>query len=71
MPAAVFQVTGLVLEDARQKLEQEGWQTYSVCLTRAPRHEGNTRTPLRVVRARPVGKGEVQLVVARECAGVL
>ncbi len=71
MPAESFQVTGLLWEDARQRLRQSGWQTDCVCLTRALGREWATRTPLRVVRVRQVGPDRVQLVVVRECPGLL
>jgi hypothetical protein len=56
-------VTGLRLRDAREALEQAGWQVVSVLHTAPPR-DGEPDGEPRVVRRRQVGPGQMELVVA-------
>lgn len=64
MTAEPADVTGLRIPDARETLEQAGWQIVSVLHTAPPRG-GEPGGEPRVVRQRQVGPGQMQLVAAQ------
>jgi hypothetical protein len=60
-------VTGWLLEEAKEKLLAAGWAVESINLSLAPQGVYEEDGFLRVARQRIVGDGRVALAVVREC----
>jgi len=60
----VDDIVGLVLEPARERAAEAGYEI--VLVETRPPHAGRGRGAARVVRVRPAGPGVLELTVARE-----